>query len=612
MGYAESGTIQRIMKRSILILLLFFVLPDSVLAGSDFVTIINPVRLPKYNRDPLPSLKTQYEVVKSYGFPATWLFTYDSLKDSRLINLAKNMDSSQEKGIFLEVSPALAQASEVTYHESGSWHFATSVFLSGYTQEERARLIDTVFSQFKSQFGYYPVSVGSWWTDSFSLSYMKDKYAILANLTCSDQFSTDNYQIWGQYWSTPFYPHKSHAGIPADSQKNKIGIVNLQWAPRDPLFGYISSLYSTQDYFVVPEKKLDINYFDELLKLYTTSQFTKFSQISIGLESDLSPQTYTGEYSLQLDKVKDLSQAREIKIVTMKNFATWYTNTFPDGTPPHVIYTSDAIWYQSPRYRIGIVYQNNQTKIIDLREYPQNFQEPYYTFANRDRNLSINIPSLIDSLQNPDKAQIIYSGPIKSVDGDSQSFKVNFASGNLVLSPNGYTLNGKKFTPENTWPIAPPGYIFRGLNIESIHLLKSPRQLFKGWKQLGTTFYLVSQEELNALYYLAKLPFGKVVVVDNECLQCSWQGKFKPAVFSNLRSYVSKFSRKPIVYNSSVFKASTKPEARKLLQNLHAKYIYVVSYGEYFEFPPFSPGDLNIEKIFANANTQIWQILPEK
>ena len=108
--------------------------------------------------------------------------------------------------------------------------------------------------------GYYPTSVGSWLTDSFSLAYMKEKYGITANLGCSDQFSTDGYKIWGQYWSTPFYQSKYHAGIPASDIFVKLDLVTIQWASRDPLNGYYSSLFSTQDYLLT-RKNLDFEYF---------------------------------------------------------------------------------------------------------------------------------------------------------------------------------------------------------------------------------------------------------------------------------------------------------------------------------------------------------------
>ena len=167
---------------------------------NQFVTIVNPVRISNYNKTPYESLLSEYKVVKLRNLSATWLLTFDVLENKAMVNLLKSMDENQELGIFLEVTANFAQALGVIYHDTGFWHHANSVFLSGYTQEERKKLIDKVFETFREIFGYYPVSVGSWWTDSFSLSYAKEKYDILANLDCSDQFATDGYKIWGPYW----------------------------------------------------------------------------------------------------------------------------------------------------------------------------------------------------------------------------------------------------------------------------------------------------------------------------------------------------------------------------------------------------------------------------
>ena len=81
-----------------------------------------------------------------------------------------------------------------------------------------------------------------------------------------------------------------------------------------------------------------------------------------------------------------------------------------------------------------------------------------------------------------------------------------------------------------------------------------------------------------------------------------------PAVFANKRDYVKKITGKEIVYNSSVFNAQTREKGRKELQKLNADYIYVVRFEDYAEETPFSPGDLNIDEIYSNANAQIWRI----
>lgn len=283
-----------ILKKTLLFLLfpLFFLLSaKSALASEEFVTIVNPVRISQYTKDPRASVTSEYEVVKEFSLPATWLLTYDVINKQELVDVFRLMDEKQELGIFLEVTANFAKEAGISYHETGFWHHATSVFLSGYTQEERRKLIDTVFEKFKEVFGYYPDSVGSWWTDSYSLAYIKEKYGITVNLGLADQFSTDGYQVWGTPWQVPFYPSKYHTGIPAVDKETKLDVVNLQWAARDPYNGYVSSLYSTQDYSI-SRIGLSIDYFEKLIRLYARKNNNSFGQMVIGLEGDLEPESY--------------------------------------------------------------------------------------------------------------------------------------------------------------------------------------------------------------------------------------------------------------------------------------------------------------------------------
>ena len=119
------------------------------------------------------------------------------LNDPAIVAVLKKFDDRQEIGLFLEVTANSAKAAGIDYHQTGSWHFANAVLLSGYTQEERIMFLDAIFAKYKSIFGYYPAAVGSWWTDSFSLNYVNQKYGVSIDLGCSDQFSTDNYLSGG-------------------------------------------------------------------------------------------------------------------------------------------------------------------------------------------------------------------------------------------------------------------------------------------------------------------------------------------------------------------------------------------------------------------------------
>jgi len=664
------------------ILLIIFPRQASASNPNRFINIVNPVRISNYTNNIEESIVTQYEVMKTYGLSGTWLLTDDVINSSGAFNALKKFSSNQELGIFLEVTPSFSKRAGVNYNKSDSWFRAKSLLLVGYSQAERIKLIDTVFEDFKGKFGYYPTSVGAWWIDSHSLSYIKSKYNITANLGCSDQFITDGYGIWGQYWSLPFYPSKFHSAFPASDINNKLDIVTIQWAPRDPLNGYVKgSLYSSQDYLTLG---LDDSYFGKLINLYMETKYNSFGQITVGLEGDLSPDIYkykTG-FKSQMKIVMDTSRNEGVQVVTMKQFSDWYRKQFPGLTPTEVIETNDllgtktkVIWYQSPFYRIGITYNydSNKTEVFDFRTYPMNFQEPYFLSPDKELNLYIRTPSVIDSVSNSDEKWTVINKGLESVSGDSShlilkyvdNYQINLTpnyiniSGNIKLSKeitkskflDAYTKNNSiQIVPKTSFDYSPSGFIFTALTPEAMNLLKTKKILLfiiiimivifamvsfiwktkmrillkiilslailcstfvviKVWVDKNSKKYLVSQEEISALEHLAVLPSGKVVVYNGYCLQCSWDTDYPPAIFANHRNYVKQLSGKQIIYNKSLFNAKTRPEGKQIINSLHAKYIYVARVGDYKEIVPFSPGDLGIKLIYENASSQIWQII---
>ncbi|MEK7536281.1 MAG: hypothetical protein AAB559_00680 [Patescibacteria group bacterium] len=613
-----------IFKKIIILLIIFFCSVKTVSASDNkFITIVNPVRISRYTTTSSESLKSEYKAVKKYGFPATWLLTYDALNNKDIIDEIRKMDTNQEFGIFLEVTKTFASESGVGYHDSGFWHHASAVFLSGYTQEERTILIDKVFDKFKQEFGIYPKSIGSWWTDGYSLSYIKDKYGIVANLVCADQFSTDGYQLWGQPWQIAYYPRETYPAVPASSIENKLDLVNIQWAPRDPLNGYNSSLYSTQDYLVT-ENTLDINYFNKLLDLYLNTNGV--NQITVGLEADLDPAGYSGEFLQQMDVVKKYLN-EGAKVVTMTEFYNHYKEKYPNISSGTQIKSKDllgedveAVWYNSPFYRLHYTKDivNNIIQIKDIRTYGKNLIDPYFASPNYEFNLSINIPSIIDTVQNPEDVWILPSGA--EIITNNNSFVIKGKNIkipnrikkdpliNLIINKNEIEINFNSITFNSN-----EGQMVKGFSSEALHFFKAKKSILKlmtgvGWDYFKKIDYLIPQGEIYALSYLKSLPQGKVMVFDNECLQCSWHTKNKPIVFANLRNYIKEYSKHSIVYNSSVYKAKTIEEAQKEFKKVNAKYVYLIKFEEYKEKLPFSPGDLGIRKIYSNANAEIWEV----
>ena len=618
------------MRKCLLIFLFIFtfVFPASIGANTEnqFITIVNPIRISTYNPKPLESLEAEYSIIRKRDLSATWLLTYDAIANEEIYSFTKKMDPKQELGIFLEVTPRFAQDSGIIFNDTGSWHHATSVFLSGYSQEARKLLIDTVFSKFKERFGYYPTSVGSWWTDSFSLDYMMNRYGVRANLGVADQNSTDGYQVWGQYWSTPFYPSKYHSGIPAADEENKLDIVTLQWAARDPLNGYYNSLYSIQD-FPLTDERLKIDYFEKLINLYGKKNNNIFGQITVGLEADLDPEGYEIGFAERMSVIKKVQESGEFQIITMKDFADWYRKEFPKLSPPQKVTTKDPLgknkeitWYQSSHYRIGVVYdeEKDETKIFDFRVYNQNITEPYFVSPNKEFTLSIYNPSLIDEVNDPQSVWTI-KGKIE-VDYKEDGFTIGKGISRIpkpiTLSPAvkiQKDAGSIELVIIDNWYSSKDGIIFKDYSPEATHFFKQKRFVFyllagRGWQYFRKVDYLIPQGELDALFKLSALPPGKVIVYDSECLQCSYHTPIRPAAFGNKRNYVKVYGKHPIIYDRDIFNAETRQEGKKQLMRLRAGYIYLVKFEGYRESIPFSPGDLGVEKIFSNANAEIWKI----
>lgn len=333
----------------------------------------------------LKPLEDQYQAIKNENFPASWLLQYDAIKDQELTNYIKeSFSQDQELGIFLEVSPSLAYSSRVIYPHAVSWYDPQAVFLSGYSQSERKKLIDTVFSKFKSEFGSFPASVGTWWIDSYSLNYLKDKYKIKTILIVADQKTTDNYGVWGQWWGVAYYPSKANVLVPARSEKDKQDVVILQWAQRDlsKAYGKGSSFsnYSLQanDY---TERKLDVSYFEKLAETYLNCNLP-VGQITVGLETGIESVKSFSEYENQL---RTLNKIENLKSITMSEFSNQFKKTYPSNPEKLTLEDDQSRWVLTPENR-------ENTKLEDEIIYQSNLAFPDYFVADKSDFLDRVLP----------------------------------------------------------------------------------------------------------------------------------------------------------------------------------------------------------------------------
>ncbi len=431
------------MKRFVFLGLLLFLLilvPQAFAQSNSFVSIVNPVRGSDFwdvqNQKPETTVLGQIEILKQFNLSATWLIRFDAMDDSNIVAVLRDR-SPDEKGIFLEVTPTWAAQAKVQYHTSDSWHSAGSAFLTGYEREDREKLIDASFEKFKNTFGPYPLSVGAWWIDSYSLDYMQKKYGITGGLIVADQYTTDNYQIWGQYFGAPYYPDKKNALHPAQSQQNKIPVVLSQWAARDPLNGYGSgvfeSTFSVQPNDYIDYHNLETDYFTKLVSLHTNQGFNQFGSVVVGLENTYDWSRYSEEYKKQLTVLVQKKQSGQLNIVTLGDFSSWYQKSFPQLSPEHAVVADDplgsfkkVVWFMNPYYRAGWFYNADGSIFRDIRQYIEGDEEICFRKSCSEVNFATFATRVLDEVSFGHK-WVIDEGRI-------YDFKSQKKGNNLVIS----------------------------------------------------------------------------------------------------------------------------------------------------------------------------------
>src|SRR5690554_6945283 len=216
------------------------------------INIINFIRQTDYrveNSDRLlfETVQEQIKLVNKYHFPATFLFQYDALINPKYQELMKNeLPANCELGAWWEITQPHVEAAGIKWRGGHSWvSHANIAFTTGYTPREREQLVDVYMTKFKEIYGYYPKSVGSWFIDSYTLAYLYEKYGIVASCNCKDQIGTDGYTLWGGYWNQAYYPSRTNAYMPAQTEEAQIPVPIFRMLGSDPIYQYDTGLGSS-------------------------------------------------------------------------------------------------------------------------------------------------------------------------------------------------------------------------------------------------------------------------------------------------------------------------------------------------------------------------------
>lgn len=366
------------------------------------VNIINFVRLIEPRtpapKDPAEGLYQttvkQLELINRYHLPTTYLLQYDALiapHYQKLFN--EQLQEGSEIGGWWEITQPHVEAAGMQWRGRYSWDWHANVgFATGYTPQEREKLVDIYMEKFKEVFGRYPASVGSWFIDAHTLKYMVDKYHITASCNCRDQVGTDGYTLWGGYWNQGYYPSRKNAYMPAQDTTGQIGVPVFRMLGSDPVYQYesgdgvASGLRTLEPGCSSGGGKPD--WCEWFFKVMTEDPCLNYNYIQVGQENAFTWPGVREGFEFQIPLVDSLRKAGAIRVETLGETGRWYKKHFAVTPPTSVSALSgyepaDArtVWYDSRFYRTNLYWEENGRtfRIRDLHLFNEEFASDYLT-----------------------------------------------------------------------------------------------------------------------------------------------------------------------------------------------------------------------------------------
>ncbi|KAA6334392.1 hypothetical protein EZS27_017287 [termite gut metagenome] len=336
----------------------------------------------------------QIKQLSEYQLPGTFLLQYDALINPRYQTLLK--DNSMpvcEIGAWWEITQPHVEAAGLNWRGRYSWDWHADVgFATGYSPKEREQLVDVYMEKFKSIFGKYPASVGSWFIDAHSLAYMYDKYHIAASCNCKDQIGTDGYTLWGGYWNQAYYPSRKNAYMPAQNETAQISVPIFRMLGSDPIYQYDNGLGGMTQGVVSLEpvyKGGGANrqwvewFFNSLL-----DPTLNFNYAQAGQENSFTWNQMKQGLEIQIPLIDSLRKQNKIRVETLEASGKWFKEQFSVTPPTAFSALSDVrnegnktLWFNSRYYRANLLWKDKSFRFRDIHLFDENFKSDYLTQA---------------------------------------------------------------------------------------------------------------------------------------------------------------------------------------------------------------------------------------
>ncbi|WP_343675319.1 hypothetical protein [Chitinophaga sp.] len=335
----------------------------------------------------------QLDMMRKYHLGGTFLLQYDALMNPRYQKLLAGLPKdSFEIGGWWEIPQPLVEKAGLKWRGRYPWDWRANIgFSTGYTPEEREKLIDVYMTDFKKIFGSYPRSVASWFIDAHSLNYMYEKYHIVASANCKDQYGTDGYTLWGGYWNQAYYPSKVNSYMPAQHSQQQIPVPVFRMLGSDPIRQYDDGVGSKHQGVVTLEPVYHFGGGDEawvkwFFKSFTEDNALGFNYAQAGQENSFTWDAMAKGFEIQMPLIAQLRDEGKLRVETLEQSGQWFRKKYKVTPSTSFAVTNDiegsnlkTIWFNSRFYRINMIWENGSLRIRDIHLFDEKFADVYTT-----------------------------------------------------------------------------------------------------------------------------------------------------------------------------------------------------------------------------------------
>jgi len=335
----------------------------------------------------------QTKIMKKHQLKGTFLLQYDALMDVRYQKLLKGLPSEMfEIGAWWEIPQPLVERSGYQWRGRFPWDWHADVgFATGYSPKEREKLIDTYMADFKTIFGTYPKSVGSWFIDAHTLQYMHERYGIVASCNCKDQIGTDGYTMWGGYWNQGYYPSKKNAYMPAQHAENQIPVPIFRMLGSDPIHQYDSGLGGNHQRVVSLEPVYrggggDQAWCKWYFDAFVDGAAMDYGYVQAGQENSFAWKRMSKGFEIQMPMIAELLKEGKVTVKTLGETGKWFKDKYKVTPPTSVTVLNDhskknlkTVWFNSRFYRANLLWEDGTMRFRDIHLFDESVASDYLT-----------------------------------------------------------------------------------------------------------------------------------------------------------------------------------------------------------------------------------------